>query len=57
MKILAKVKDTGRVFSPDVINFFRREVIEDASMDDIAGMIGSYTFDEIELYIEDERID
>jgi len=52
MKIFAKVKDTGRIFSPDVINFFRREVIEDASMDDMAGMIGSYTFDEVDLYID-----
>jgi hypothetical protein len=49
MKITCKVKETGRVFTPDIVDFDDKYVIEDASMEELEGLIGKYTFDEVEL--------
>lgn len=49
-QIICKIKETGKMFNPDVINFFAQEVIVDISMDDIVGSI-KYSFDEIEMYV------
>jgi len=49
MKITCKIKETGRVFTPDIIDFSKKIVIEDASMEDLEGLIGEYSFDEVEI--------
>ena len=49
MNITCKIKETGRVFVPDKVDFDKRIVIEDASMEDLEGLIGEYSFDEVEI--------
>ena len=51
MTITCKIKETGREFVPDKVDFDKRMVIEDASMEEIEGMIGEYSFDEVEITI------
>ena len=52
MTITCKIKETGREFVPDKVDFDKRIVIEDASMEEIEGMIGEYLFDEVEITIK-----
>jgi len=52
MNITCKVKETGRVFLPDKVDFDKRIVIEDTSMEELGGLIGEYSFDEVEITIK-----
>jgi hypothetical protein len=48
-----KVKKTGKIISPDIIDFYNQRVIDDASMEEITGLFGAYRFDEL-IKLKDE---